>query len=351
MGLLALAPLLVLGIRTAPSSPAQAVAADPSLHSTVSTTSTVTSSTATDQATERSRRREVLRSVKASVLRARAGTPLPAHSRPMLDAELSAETAGLGGCDYGSPHDNAGGRLCLRGDPTGDRTVVVFGDSHGRHWVPALQHIAQEAHYKAYYLVKQQCTASIVNNGDPAVAHPTARWAACHDFRNWALKTIADLRPDVVIVSTSVPTRGLFTTRGFVLDPRNMLGPYALGFRKLWHRLHAATDARLVLLRDIPARAPGTSPDSCFGQPRATQTTCLSPQHSAALEPRVRLVEAAVHTAERAGVQVIDPTPWFCWHGECPAVIGHYLPYRNAGHITTQWARHLTAPLSYALHL
>jgi hypothetical protein len=290
-------------------------------------------------------------SVRASVERARAGAPLPRHPVPSVGRRLSGETAGLGRCDYGVPHTNAGGLLCVRGDRTADRTLVVLGDSHARHWVPAFQEIAHRDHYRVYYLVKQQCTAAMVPNGDPADPTSTQPWQACADFRTWAVRTIGRLDPDVVVVSTSVPTRGLALPRGFITKPRGMTRAFARGFTELWTRLHAVTDARLVLLRDVPARAPGTAPQACFHAPHATLATCLSREDAPSLGARVALTDISVRTARRNGVDVVDPTRWFCWDGVCPGVIGHYLPYRNAGHLTVEYARHLADPQRWFLHL
>ena len=115
------------------------------------------------------------------------------------------------------------------------------------------------------YLVKEQCTASIVRNGDPAEARPSKPWRACRDFREWTLEVIADVEPDLVVVSTSTPTKGVFTRRGYVNTPEQIVAPYKQGFRKLFGRLGKVTDARLVMLRDVPARRVKSDPVPCFG--------------------------------------------------------------------------------------
>ncbi|NHA00215.1 hypothetical protein G5V59_08960 [Nocardioides sp. W3-2-3] len=42
------------------------------------------------------------------------------------------------------------GSLCAFGDPDAERTIVVTGDSHARHWGPALTTIGKKYGYRVY---------------------------------------------------------------------------------------------------------------------------------------------------------------------------------------------------------
>ena len=59
----------------------------------------------------------------------------------------------------------------------------------------------------------------------------------------------------------------------------------------------------------------------------------------------------AVESASVSGARVVDPTPWLCYQGECPIVIGGYLTYRDTDHITTEYAANLWATLGRALRM
>jgi hypothetical protein len=50
-------------------------------------------------------------------------------------------------------------------------------------------------------------------------------------------------------------------------------------------------------------------------------------------------------------MEVVDPTPWLCYQGECPIVIGGTLSYRDTDHITTEYAADLWAELGQALDM
>lgn len=325
-----LAPLLATGVTTG-ASPAGGTAPD------------------TARASSGVVERAVTR-VTTAVERGRAGRDLPRKTIPALGTELNNDRANLGNCDYSEPHDDAGGDLCERGDRSASRSLVVLGDSHGKHWIPGIEAYADKHGWSTYYLVKEQCTASIVKNGDPDEARPTEPWKACQDFRDWTISAIADLQPKVVIVSTSTPTKGVFTDAGYSTDPRKNLKPYRAGFTKLFGKIADVSDARIVLLRDVPARKPGTDPEKCWKRRGNDLGDCLSPVDSQ--RTRVALIDASVDAAKRAGVQVSDPTRFFCARGVCPVVLPNgVLPYRNVSHITATYARRLAEPLAKILKL
>lgn len=287
--------------------------------------------------------------VRTAVQKARRGAPIPRKTTPPMSS-LDGSRFDLGECDYGKRHDDAGGRLCPRGDQDADRVLVVMGDSHGKHWVAGVQKAAKRHGWTAYYLVKEQCTASVVANGDPDKARPTEPWAACQDFRDFAIQSVDDLDPDLVIVSTSTPTKGVFTDDGYVNNQKDMVAPFKAGFRTLFRRLHAGTDGRVVLLRDVPARKAKTDPLSCFRKKGNDLGDCLSPENSQA--GRVKLVDASVAAAKASDVTVVDPTSFFCWDGVCPASVGNgLLPYRNTSHITVDYSAHLSEALTELLKL
>ena len=134
--------------------------------------------------------------VQASVRAAAAERRIPRDIRPEL-RELKDDRADLGDCEYiGTPTD-----LCPAGDLDADRTMVVLGNSHGRHWIPAFDRIAEQAGWRTYYLVKSQCTPARVQmvRGGGKVKP----WQGCLDFNAWAEDRIRELDPELVVVSTS----------------------------------------------------------------------------------------------------------------------------------------------------
>lgn len=273
--------------------------------------------------------------VEASVRAALAGRAVPRDLTPAL-VDLKEDRADLGACEYDGPPE----RLCVAGDPDGDRTLVVVGNSHGRHWIPAFDEITEAAGWKAYYLVKSQCTAARVEMMRQGEDEP---WAECQDFNAWAEEQIRELGPDLVVVSTS----GAPAVR---VDGERVAGADGVaqamddGFRRLFEDLGPLT-RRLVLLEDVPRR--DNSPDQCLSRRSTDLGDCLGVSTARA----EAINEAARRSARRASVQVdVVPTrQWFCVDGDCPAVIGDLVPMRDEGHVTTAYARSLAEPLGRAL--
>ena len=110
------------------------------------------------------------------------------------------------------------------------------------------------------------------------------------------------------------------------------------GYVDLFTRL-STTAQRTVLLRDVPKSE--DLPDECLTKKGNDLGDCLfTPLPASVVD--ANLSEQA---ADETGTDVVDPTKWLCWEGECPAVIGDVLPYRDRGHLTTVYAASLSDEL------
>ena len=64
---------------------------------------------------------------------------------------------------WGSMVENATAP-CIFGDVTASTTVVLMGDSHAEHWLPAMDRIGRERHWKVYAMVKPACPVADVED-------------------------------------------------------------------------------------------------------------------------------------------------------------------------------------------
>ena len=274
---------------------------------------------------------ETVALVKASVLAAREGQAVPSDLTPDL-VDIRDDRAGLGRCSY----ETDSLPLCPRGTAgTPEQTVVVLGNSHGRMWVPAFERVARERDLRTYYLVKVGCPAALVTVG------AESEYTACTDFREWALEQVAELQPDVVVVATNV-SESLLEDGAPVTDRATRDRLVRAGFDELFDRL-APIAGRTVLLRDVPEL--DESPEVCLSTGRPDLGDCLlSPTEDA-----TRVADISVASARARDLAVIDPTPWLCWDSSCPAVIGSTIPYRDTGHLTTEYAAALAGDLDREL--
>ena len=275
--------------------------------------------------------------VRASVTAARNRQAIPSETDPNI-LDLRESVADVGECDY----EQNVRKLCQVGEDDGDRTLVVIGDSHARAWIPAFDRINEAGDWQAYYLVKPQCTAAHIPIAS-AQSDDTV-FTDCSDFQDWVIEQVEDLNPDLVVVASSPPVNGVFDGDQRITSIEETIPLLRAGYDELFSELHAAAD-EVVLLRDVP-KSP-EDPATCLTTGDPSLGDCM-------FEPEQRsqiLGDVAVESASVSGARVVDPTPWLCYQGECPIVIGGTLSYRDTDHITTEYAANLWATLGRALRM
>ena len=259
-----------------------------------------------------------LSAVRAAVVAGQKAETIPARTDPGL-LTASTDNVSLGAC---SQYPVFTKKVCNLGDPTGTKTIVVFGNSHSVMWVPGLIVLAKKEHMKLYPIVKEACAYE---------AYPdlNLEWNIaneCTAFYDWAKKTIKELHPDIIIIGTFSKTPHWLAGETSVINTLKLLTP------------------RLILLGDSPYINP---PAQCLLKPGATQATCLS--REAALGVKV---QAQVHViAASTHVQTLDVTNLLCDDALCPAVINGLIPTYDGRHLTPQYSTFLAPALEKALNL
>jgi hypothetical protein len=265
---------------------------------------------------------------------ARDDVAVPSDLTPDL-LEIRESVADVGDCDYTEDVRE----LCLRGDDDGSRTLVLIGDSHARAWIPAFDGITERAGWRAYYLVKPQCTAAHVTVAPLGEDRP---FTECDDFQDWVVDQVDALQPDLVVISSSPPVNGVYDGDQRFEATDDVADLLATGYDDLFRAVEVAAE-RVVLLRDVPKSS--DDPGTCLSQRDPSLRDCM-------FEPEERsriLADVAVASARAAGTEVVDPTPWLCYEGDCPVVIGGTLSYRDTDHLTAEYAASLADPLGTAL--
>jgi peptidoglycan/LPS O-acetylase OafA/YrhL len=280
---------------------------------------------------------ETVALVQASVIAARHDMAIPSKLEPDV-LTVRDDEPDVGACNY----EKDSRELCPRGDPDADRSIVVFGNSHGRMWIPAFDAIGKDLGFRTYYFVKPNCSATLVTVGELVPGSPL--WPECDEFRDWALDQIAALDPDLVVVASSGPNPALYDDEGNRIPKEGIDDAAREGYVDLFTRL-STTAQRTVLLRDVPKSE--ELPDECLTKKGNDLGDCLFKPLAASVVD----ADLSVEAAEQTGTEVVDPTKWICWDGACPTVIGDVLPYRDRGHLTTVYAASLSDELTKALGL
>ncbi|MFI5228757.1 MAG: acyltransferase family protein [Gemmatimonadales bacterium] len=89
---------------------------------------------------------------------------------------------------------------CVFGDTAARTTVVLLGDSHAEHWLPAVDRAGRERHWKVYAMVKPACPVSDM----PELVNAALKrsYVECTNWRRRMLARIVAMRPDMVILSS-----------------------------------------------------------------------------------------------------------------------------------------------------
>ncbi|HTW18146.1 MAG TPA: acyltransferase family protein [Nocardioides sp.] len=271
--------------------------------------------------------------VQASVQAAEDGTPVPSGLRPGL-LDLDGDRADLRGCEfYGTPFE-----LCPRGDVDADRTIMVLGDSHGRHWLPAFEEIAERAGFATFYLVKSACNPSLV---DVADRNLTGAWPECGDFADWAREQVAAVRPDLVVLSGSVP-RGFVVDGEIRTDDATASELVLAGYRSMISDLAPLADD-VVVLGDVPRRP--TLAGTCLGARGATLADCLT----SPVERNELMTDTMQEATRGTPARFVGTRDWFCAGDRCPAVVGDIVTMRDKHHMSATYAASLAEPLAERL--
>ena len=177
------------------------------------------------------------------------GTRVAAGALLRHEPYATAVETGAEPAPYGCTEDTvtaSGGDVCLLGDVSAGTTVLLLGDSHAMHWVPAFDAAARDAGLRLAVRWRHGCPTAAVDVEQPAQRGP------CGDFQAETVRVVDELRPDAVVVSQAQ----IYTDRMQHADGTRMTEDeagrtWASANDALFAHLTAATD-RVVAVKDNP---------------------------------------------------------------------------------------------------
>ena len=164
------------------------------------------------------------------------------HSSPLRDPSIPATC-------IAQLDDMARGPLCVLGDATTSRTMVLLGDSQAMMWSTSFIALAKADGWRLVLLGRDGCPPWLTTKG------AGGRSASCRAFHRWSATQIAAIHPDVV-VATGAPTVGAPAAAD------------ARGASALVTSLRSASGA-VVLLGPVPwfaGRWTGLAPAECVAE-------------------------------------------------------------------------------------
>jgi peptidoglycan/LPS O-acetylase OafA/YrhL len=246
-----------------------------------------------------------------------------------LRASADRSRAYYDGCLVGI--DGTNSNKCLYGDPSGDRTLILFGDSHAMQYFPALEELAKTRHWRLITLTKAECTP-----GEVRIRSMVAdrEYSQCDAWREDALRRIEMGDPKSAIVVMSGDTAYTpYGSDGEELSGDAGAAAMEAGYLASLTRIHRA-GLRTVVIRDTPVSA--SDVPGCVSEDLQHLDSCAFARvRDRTKEFDSRAARAAPETS------LIDVTPEICPADLCRAVIGNALVYRDKSHLSATFARTL----------
>jgi hypothetical protein len=224
---------------------------------------------------------------------------------------------------------------CSFGDEASSTVVVLTGDSHAGHWLPALQVIGEERGWHIVTLLRSSCpftTAPVTIDDVPQTG--------CAEWRQLAEDRIVELDPQLVVVSSLTPF-GYEFAGGDLGDIDVVESGYVEALSAL-----TRADIPVLAIHDTPYME--IDVPSCLGslQPGGDSSSC-DKDREAVLDSHVDpLWDAA---GQLDGTSRVDLSDSLCTKNGCLSVAGGVVLYRDRQHLTATYARSLADPLLKSL--
>ena len=221
---------------------------------------------------------------------------------------------------------------CVFGDVNGTVRVAVVGDSKMGQWLPALESIALQEHWRLELYVKSACSFTAFmtrNNGQD--------YTSCQRFGSSTLAalTAPGAVPDLVFISQGRSRSG---------GAGKVQPEFLAGMVEYWTALTDA-GAKVVAIADNPLPRskdlPGGPPVyACVQREQADYRACSYTRNEGGGTPAM---QAAVQQVP--GSVFVNLNDWVCPPGGmCPPAIGGRLILRQGSHLTASYVKSL-APL------
>jgi peptidoglycan/LPS O-acetylase OafA/YrhL len=232
------------------------------------------------------------------------------------------------GCMVGIPGTNS--NRCLYGDRHGDKTLVLFGDSHAMQYFPTVEEMVALRHWRLIVLTKAECppeeleVKSMVEDRE---------YSQCDEWRQDALERIETGDENTTVIMSGDTAYTPYGPNGEELSGDEAAEAMEAGYLRTLKRIQAA-GPRTVVIRDNPTSVEDVP--SCVSEDIQHLDRCAFPRH------REWDHEYDVRAAERSPeTHLVSFIADICPGEICRAVIGNALTYRDKDHLTATFARTL----------
>lgn len=210
-------------------------------------------------------------------------------------------------------------RLCHYGDPDGDVSILMYGNSHTVSWFPAFQLLAERNGWRLDVYYRSGCVFSEYPKRPEGADRP------CMRFYREVQEQIPDLPPYDLFVSTYRSNN----VQWFDDDGNPDRERAIEGFHLAWEPL-TSRGTTIVIPYDVPH--PGPAQLECRDRSHRYGPEDCVRERSKVITPDDLMFRAAI---EHPQAVALDMNDWFCTPETCAATVGRVKVYQDtSSHIT-----------------
>jgi hypothetical protein len=219
----------------------------------------------------------------------------------------------------------------MRGTPPSAPLMILIGNSRAFMWSRALLALASQLGYRFGFVQHDGCSM-------PRVENPThtgsVSAAECKEWEDAAINWVNQQNAAVVLVASgpdlSDQVNAAELNAGYAAALKELQGP----------------GRKLFVLGEVSRLT--EDPPRCLAAHDSSALKCATPPSAATSADEQ---QAGVDAARQSGAGYVNLTPWLCTADVCPAIVGHYLAYRDQRHLTTTFTEALVPVLQQALNI
>ncbi|OLF36187.1 acyltransferase family protein [Psychrobacter sp. Cmf 22.2] len=196
---------------------------------------------------------------------------------------------------------------CDFGDLTSDREIVLAGGSHAVQWITALDTIGKDNNFKVINMTKAGCPLGVVEDSNES----------CHKWNEEAVEKIIEIAPYAVITNS---TRTVVDQKEFI--PQSYIDTW---------KVISDNEIDVIGIRDNP-RFSFDVPDCLHRSRNVADTDACVIDRTDALLPTDPTIEY------QDIITGIDMSDMFCTAEKCPTTFSGKIMYRDAEHISIEYA-------------
>jgi peptidoglycan/LPS O-acetylase OafA/YrhL len=218
---------------------------------------------------------------------------------------------------------------CTYGELGASRTIALAGGSHAEHWLPALDILGHQHHFKVVTYLKMGCPLS--TEQVPLIMGNNAPYPQCRD---WVQSTMANLvndHPDFVFTTSTRPWN---IRKGDVM-PATYVG--------IWQTL-SDNNIPILAMRDTPWMVKNNKPfipADCLAKAGGDAESCGAKRSDMLVDRNPTLDWVTRFPL----LKPLDMSDAICQPDFCRAVEGNVLIYHGAHHLSPTYVRTMTDEL------